>query len=408
MTRRHALQLLGAMALTPPILGSLARASNQSQRKLILLWLEGGPSQLETFDPKPGTAEGGPGQGLGTDVTGWMFGDHLPGLARRAEHLCVIRSMSTREGNHSRARELVKTGYTPTPTVTFPTLGSMTSHETGQESDLPGFVQINGAPGSSGFFGVEHAPFVMAGPQRKIDNIDYSYDVNATRMDYRTNLLEVLERGFEERGGREVVRSQRSLRRQARRLMDSPLRKAFDLDQERERKRDQYGRHDFGQSCLLARRLLEHGVSAVEIVLGGWDTHDDNFRRTQSLCEQLDPGFSALMDDLNRSGLAEETLVVCMGEFGRTPEIVDGNGRNHWPRNWCVALFGAGVGGGQAIGSTDARGRELTSDPVSIADLYATLAELLGIDRDKTFVVGQRPVTLVDPLGESLGPVIAG
>jgi len=405
-TRRELMALLaggaGALAVGPSLLAAAANAAlAPTHKRLIVLWLEGGPSQMETFDPKPGTPNGGPTRAVPTDVPGWLFSDQLPQLAKRAQHLAVIRSMRTREGSHARARELVQCGYTPNPTVHYPPLGSIVAHELGDLShELPAFVQINGAPLPAGYLGVQCSPFVLEKPEGRIENLAYAGGVNPERLDHRDAMVDVLDDAFAKKGGAPAVESNVAQRQRARRLMDSKLLAAFDLTQEKEALRDAYGRNDFGQGVLMARRLLDHGVQAVQVVLSGWDTHDDNFGRTAKLCAQLDPAFAALLDDLKKRKTLDDTLIVCMGEFGRTPEIARGDGRNHWPNNWCVALAGGGIKGGQPWGATDERGAEIADKPVAIADLYATMATALAFDRDKQFHSGLRPIQLVDPNGK--------
>jgi uncharacterized protein (DUF1501 family) len=411
-SRRELLSLVArgvsTAALAPSLVSLLARdALAQSagrklaNKRLVLLWLEGGPSQLETWDPKPGTAVGGPTKGLATGVNGWLLSDNLPNLARRAGDLAVVRTMTSKEGNHSRARALVHCGYSPNPTVAFPSLGSIVAHEVGDlEGELPAFVQVHGAPISGGYLGIESSPFVVNDPTGKIENLSYANDVTEKRLDHREDMVDVLDAEFAKRGGESAVAANRSERKRARRLMDSKLLKAFDLDEEKESVRAAYGMGKFGQGVLLARRLLERGVSAVEVVLSGWDTHQDNFNRTKKLCDELDPAFATLIDDLKRRSLLKDTLIVCMGEFGRTPDIAPGDGRNHWPGNWCVALAGAGIKGGTAVGETDELGKKIASRPVAVADLFTTFAHVLKIEGDKTFHAGRRPIQLVDPNGK--------
>jgi hypothetical protein len=418
-SRRELLALLASgvttAALAPSLVSLLARdaaaqatGKKLANKKLVLLWLEGGPSQLETWDPKPGTTVGGPTKGITTGVDGWLISDNLPNLARRAGDLAVVRTMNSKEGNHSRARALVHCGYTPNPTVAFPSLGSIVAHEVGDlEGELPAFVQVNGAPIPGGYLGIESSPFVVNDPTGKIENLSYPGDVNQRRLDHRQDMVDVLDAEFAKRGGEPAVDANRSERKRARRLMDSKLLKAFELDEEKDAVRQAYGMGKFGQGVLLARRLLEHGVSAVEVVLSGWDTHQDNFNRTKKLCDELDPAFATLIDDLKRRGLFKDTLVVCMGEFGRTPDIAPGDGRNHWPGNWCVALAGAGIKGGTAVGETDELCKKIASRPVAVADLFATFAHVLRIEGDKTYHAGQRPIQLVDKNGKAIPELLA-
>jgi len=416
-SRRELLSLLATgaagAALAPSLVSLLARdalaqGTKLAQKRLILLWLEGGPSQLETFDPKPGTAVGGPTKGLATDVPGWLLSDNLPGLAKRAGDLAVVRTMTSKEGNHSRARALVHCGYTPNPTVAFPSLGSIVAHELGDlEGELPAFVQVNGAPIPGGYLGIECSPFVVNDPTGRIENLSYARGVDAKRLDQRERMVDLLDQEFAKRGGAPAVDANKSERKRARRLMDSKLLAAFDVDEEKEATRTAYGPGKFGQGVLLARRLIERGVSSVEVVLSGWDTHQDNFNRTKKLCDELDPAFSALIDDLKKRSLFQDTLIVCMGEFGRTPDIAGGDGRNHWPGNWCVALSGGGAKGGTVVGATDELGKKIAERPVAVADLFSTFARLLRIEGDKEFHAGLRPIHLVDPVGKALPELLS-
>lgn len=419
-SRRELLGLLargaGTLAVAPSLVSLLADealaqqggARASAKRKLIVLWLEGGPSQMDTFDPKPGAPTAGGVKALPTDFTGWSFADSLPQLAKRARKLAVIRSMTSREGNHSRARALVQSGYVPNPTVTFPSLGSIVAHELGDLAhDLPAFVQINGAPLAAGYLGVAASPFVMDRPEGKIENLAYAGGVDARRLDHRGDMVDVLDDSFAKRGGEPAVAANRAQRQRARRLMDTKLLSAFDIEQEKEAVRDAYGRNPFGQGVLLARRLLENGVQAVQVVSNGWDTHDDNYARVRTLNQQLDPAFATLLDDLEKRGMLADTLVVCMGEFGRTPEVTGSGGRNHWPNHWCVALAGGGIKGGQAYGATNEHGTEIAEKPTQVADLFATLGAALRLDGSKLFHAGKRPITLLDPNGKVIQPLLA-
>ena len=407
----------GAAVALPSVLDLVCRralaqdaAPLANHKKLILLWLEGGPSQIDTFDPKPGSPNNGPFKALATDVKGWRFGEYLPQLAKRAEKLSIIRTMTSKEGSHARARELLHCGYVPNPAVPYPVLGAMVAHELGDLGhDLPAFVQVDGpVVGRSGYLGIESAPFFVGDPTGKIENLSYTSGVDKARMDEREAIRGQLDAQFGDHGGGRAVHANDAQRKRARRLMDSALLSAFDLTQEPDAVRDRYGKTRFGAGALLARRLLEHGVQTVEVVLDGWDTHFDNFNITSRLCQQLDPAYAALLDDLEERGMMKDTLVLCMGEFGRTPFISpSNNGRNHWPNNYCALLAGAGIKPGVVVGETDERGESIVSRPVQVPDLFATIATTLGIDGTKLFHTGKRPVTLVDRNGEPVQELLA-
>jgi uncharacterized protein (DUF1501 family) len=386
-----------------------ARGSAPAPRRLILLWLEGGPSQLDTFDPKEGAPTQGPFQTLATDVAGWRFSEHLPQLAKRAGRLALLRSVTSKEGSHARARLLLHTGFIPNPSVAYPTLGSIVAHELGDEAfELPSFVQVAGPPGSPGYLGVGAAPFLVANPLAKVANLSLPRGIDGARLTRREELREALDAGFHAAGGTDEVAANRTQHLRARRLMESALKGAFELDQEKDSVRDRYGRDFFGQGVLLARRLIEAGVPAVEVHGDGWDTHVDNFTKMVPLCTSLDQALSALVDDLAERGLLEDTLVVTMGEFGRTPGINHNRGRDHWPGNYCVLLAGGGSRPGTVVGATDETGERIVERPISVPDLFATFATLLRIDGAKKFdATPRRPTTLVDPDGAPVREVIA-
>lgn len=372
-------------------------------RACILLWMQGGPSQFETFDPKPGHANGGETKALDTSVSGVRFADNLPKLAALADRLAVVRSLSTREGEHQRATYLMHTSYLPTASVQYPAMGAVVAHEIKDAAcELPAFVRIgpNPAGGNGGFLGTGYDAFTIGAPGRAPDNARPATD--APRFQRRLALLGKLQ-GAAGISGQE---DHRQLYDDAARMILSPRMEAFNLEGEPAAVRDAYGRTPFGSACLLARRLLEAGVTFIEATLGGWDTHDNNFERSRTLCGQLDQPFAALLEDLGQRGLLDTTLVVWMGEFGRTPRINPRAGRDHYPRAFSAALAGGRVRGGQVIGATDDAGETVKDRPVSEKDLFQTIYTSLGIDPHKEHMspIG-RPIKIVDggqPVSELL------
>jgi hypothetical protein len=381
-----------------------ARVSNSKIKSVILLFMEGGPSQLETFDLKPGKETGAPYKQIETDVPGFAPAEHFKEIAKRAGDLCLIKSMSSKEGNHSRASYLLRTGYIPNPTLKHPSLGSIIAHQRGNpDFELPNFVKLRGAPFPAGYLGVQNNPFVISRPGAKIENLDYAKGVDKDRMDRRMKLVKEMEKDFAKERGDEAVEAHKAMYEKARALMDSPLRKKFYLEDEPDSVRKEYGEGSFADSCIIARRLVETGVPAIEITLGGWDTHDDGFKRCGELIGQLDRPWAALINDLKRRGLYDSTLVIWMGEFGRTPKLTNTEGRGHWPGNFCAVLGGGGIKTGQVIGETDelgynrdAKGNSTLKDPVTPADLYRTLGTMMDWEMSKEFEAGNRPVWLVD------------
>jgi hypothetical protein len=410
-------------------LAAHAAADPQRKRSCILLWMSGGPSQMDTFDLKPGTANGGPSKEAATKVPGLKISEHLPRIAAHADRLAVVRSMTTKEADHGRATYLMRTGRLPGGPIQYPVLGSFLSKELERpDAELPGFVSIapfrffNPAAYGPGFLGPQYAPLVVgenAGPQRqpgqtdydaalKVRDLDLPGDVSGKRAAARVGLLDEMEQEFVAAHPDAPARGHRTAYQRAVTLMRSSAVKAFDLSEEPAKLRDSYGGNLFGQGCLLARRLVERGVSFVEVTLDGWDTHQNNFEMVKTLGQTLDPAWSTLMDDLQSRGLLDSTLIVWMGEFGRTPKINGNRGRDHWAVSWSTVLGGGGIKGGQAIGKTSADGMAVEERPVSVADFLATICLALGLDpmKQNNSNVG-RPIRLADPNAKPIKEVIA-
>ncbi len=382
---------------TPP--GELLAGHGKAERA-ILVYLAGGPSHIDTFDPKPGRETGGPFVPVATRIPGVVLGQHLPKLAARMLDCALIRSMTSKEGNHSRARTLVHTGYPPEATVRHPTLGSSVSAEVApEEFELPNFVSIGPEQDGPAFLGVRHAPFVVSDPTKPPDNLAYHPFVGEDRVERRLELLRGLQEDFARTHGRATTAGHDEMFAKAKRLVDSPLRSAFDLGAEPAAARAPYGSTKFGQGLLMARRLVEAGVSCVEVVLNGWDTHEDNFARVAALSAELDTGLAALLDDLKSRGLLDSTLVACFGEFGRTPRITERGGRDHWAKAWSALLAGGGVVGGQVVGATDADGMEPADRPVQVADLHASIWHAFGVDPWTEYTANDRPILLTPKEG---------
>lgn len=401
MLRRSFLSLgaaaTGLLALRR--LGSEAAAAEPPKGRAdacILLWLNGGPSHLDTFDPKPGRAVMGPMRAISTSAPGISLGEHLPQLARQAHRFAVVRGLSSKEGSHERAQSLGHTGFSPNPTAAYPALGAYASRNLGAKAaDLPAYVSLGGPGGGSGFLGAAHAPFVVSAPGAAPDDTDPG--VSAPRFDRRAGALAAQEEAFAKRTQAPEIAERRAVYDRAFRLMRSPKLGAFALDDEPAAVRAAYGDTAFGRGCLTARRLVEAGVRFVEVTLDGWDTHTDNFDRVKSRCGELDPAMSALLGELSARSLLDRTLVVCMGEFGRTPKISGDDGRDHHPAAFSAVVAGGGLRGGIAVGQTDEDGQKVVADKVSVADLFATLATQLGMDPLAMMETpGGRPVSLTD------------
>lgn len=379
-------------------------------RSCVLLYMEGGPSQLDTFDPKPGRPTGGPFKAIATTVPGVRISEHLPRLARQMKRLALIRSLTSKEGNHDRARHLMHTGYPPQGGVDHPAFGSLvaearrrqrsapsaatTAHQGGE---LPGYVSIGGPGEDAGFLGAAFSPFPVLNPEKPTRNINLSRGIDEARFASRLDLWRALQSDFAAEHPGALVTGQREVGEAAVALMHAPGVAAFDLATEPETVKRAYGATPFGSGCLMARRLVMQGVPFVEVMLRGWDTHQDNFPRVMDLSAVLDQAMSALLDDLAARGLLDSTLVLWMGDFGRTPRINERGGRDHFPTATSIVLAGGGVRGGHVIGSTGPGGEEITDRPVTVPDLYRSVAWAMNLDPDKTrFAPSGRPIKTVD------------
>jgi hypothetical protein len=388
--------------------GLAARAAGQPRRtrSCILLGMDGGPSHVETFDPKPDAPAGVRGdlEAIHTSVPGILVGEKFPQVAALMQHGAILRGMSTREADHGRARIDLHTGYRPgAGGVTYPGLGSTVSAELGEvDAPLPNFVVI-GEPLNKydvvrdpGYRGPRHQPVVLTDLSRGLENAEPPGP--PAKFDRRTRLLGQLEQEFVSAHPAPPAQAHQAGLNAALRLIRSDRRGAFDLALESEASRRAYGECDFGQGCLLARRLVEAGVPFVEVYLANWDSHSgDVAARTRTLMSQVDAGMSALVRDLADRGLLDTTLVIWMGEFGRTPRINTTGGRDHYAKAWSTVLFGGGLRGGQTIGATDGQGATVTERPIPVVDFLATVCKILGIDYTREVVApGGRPIRIVD------------
>ena len=440
VSRREWLRLSAAGVLGCSSSGWLERLaaatakSPERTRACILLWMNGGPAQTDTFDLKPGHANGGPFKEIATTVPDLRFSEHLPLLAKQAKHLALVRSMTSREGDHTRAAYYLRTGYRPEGAIQYPPLGALLSKELGgSEAALPGFVSIapematNPATFTPGFLGPEYAPLIVGnraaanGPMPDLDKVfrvqdlKPSSEIKQGRVDARVELLKGLQEDFIAQHPSVPTLSHQAAYDRAVRLMRTRAAKAFDLDEEKAELRDHYGRNLFGQGCLLACRLVERGVPFVEVTLNNapgapsaWDTHGQNFEQVKKLCEVLDPAWATLLEDLEQRGLLNTTLVVWMGEFGRTPKINRQQGRDHFPNAWSTVLCGGGIKGGTVHGKTSPDGMAIKDRPVAVPDFLATVAKALGIDPTMQNIsnIG-RPIRIVDVGARPIDDVLA-
>lgn len=425
LSRRQVLQSLAAGIGGASVSGWFPAFANEladnpdRKRHCVLLWMTGGPSQTDTWDMKPGHENGGEFSEIQTASPGLRISEHLPRLAAMSDRLAVMRGLSTSEGDHGRGTYLMRTGRSPSGPVTFPSIGASIARQLFDEKlALPGNVSVgpyrafNVDAFGPGFLGPRYGPLIVGATdipgamasndqgfaELKVQSLERSAGITEGRMNRRLDIWQKLQADFlATRGG--AARTHNTVYQGAVDLMNSEDARAFDLSEEPEKLREEYGRSVFGQGCLLARRLIERGVPFIEVSLGtnsggaGWDTHSDNFTGVRDLSEQLDAGWATLMRDLDDRGLLDSTTILWMGEFGRTPRINRSAGRDHFPAAWSTVLAGGGIAGGQAFGKTDEGGMAVIDGQIGVEDLLATLLEAIGVGAD---------ASLMSPLGRPL------
>lgn len=393
MSRRHFMRhMAGASALTVPALtmGQSLRVHADDLKKrrksAILLWMNGGPSTMDIWDLKPGAVTGGPFKPIPTsgDV---QICEHMPMMAQQMHQMAIVRSMSTREADHNRGRYYMHTGYVPNPNIEHPSYGSVVAHELidqRPELAIPPFVSVGGGSVGPGFLGMAWAPFSVSSTGR-IQDLDMGLDNR--RLVQRMATLDLIESGFIDQRRGNAAEDHQKILRKTWNLMTSEQMEAFKVMTEPEAVRERYGDNNFGRGCLMARRLVEAGVPFIEVGFGAsWDNHQNIF---PTLADQrlpmLDRGMSALVEDLSQRGLLEDTVIIWMGEFSRTPRINANGGRDHWARSWSVVVGGGGINGGMAVGKTNADGTAVETDPYTSQDVMASVCHALGISLETTF-----------------------
>ena len=401
-TRRDFLKV-GSLAFSGIHLpGLLASESGSSERSCIVIFQHGGASQLDTFDPKPDAVADirGSFKAIPTAIPGVRFSELLPRSAKANKRFSIIRSMHSDEAIHERARQYVFSGTKPRNELLQPSYGSTVARERGQRNGLPPYVAIpmSDLAFEAGFLGPTYDPFVSGNPNTDDFSVkDLTLPGGATLDEARSRieLLGALDSEFRKVEQSPLIDSIDEFYQKAFDLVSSPAAKeAFDISAEPDRLRDAYGRTDVGQGALLARRLVEAGVRLATVFHGGYDTHVQNEPRCKTIIPEFDQAFSALLDDLEERGLMDTTLVLVVGDFGRTPKINFSGGRDHWPGAFSVALAGAGIQGGIVVGETDPHAAQPVDRPVSIEDLGATVYKALGIDYRKNYHANGRPVAI--------------
>ncbi len=391
---------------------ALAGELKKQEKRCILLWLAGGSSQLETWDPKPGAPTGGPFRSIPTSVPGIHISELMPKMAKRMKHTCIIRSLNTRNGDHGAAAQIMMRGRRDEPNLKYPDLGAVLARELGRsDSQVPDYVSYyfategrNMAPGSAGFLGSRYAAMEMY-TSMVPENIRRPNEISDLDHKERAHLRDLLSQQFVQGRSSSSLGSHGEAYQRVHGLMASE--KLFDVNQEPPKIRDQYGPTLFGEQVLVARRLIEAGVPFVRVGRAWWDSHGQNFETHQEMVPELDHVMAALLDDLQERGLLEHTLVITLAEFGRTPTINPSLGRDHFATAWSATLSGCGVRGGSVYGKTDAKGEHVVEGEVGAAELFATIYRALGINHQKNYYVGSRPVPLTEPGTKPIKAVLA-
>jgi uncharacterized protein (DUF1501 family) len=415
MSRRHFMHhMAGAAALAAPASAFtnsiLANAADMRKRHkaAILLWMGGGPSTMDIWDLKPGMPTGGPFKQISTTADGVAICEHMPLMAKQMHHMAIVRSMSTREADHMRGRYYMHTGYVPNPNVEHPSYGAVIAHELADQVphlEIPPFVSVGGGSVGPGFLGMAWAPFVVD-PNGNVRNLDMGVD--PSRLAQRMEMLATIERRFigEDRGS--AADDHAKVLDKTVKLMTSPQMEAFKIMKEPKEIQERYGTTAFGRGCLMARRLVEMGVPFVEVDLGGWDNHAGIFPTLQNQkLPDLDRAMSGLVADLADRGMLEDTVVIWMGEFSRTPNINGGGGRDHWARSWSCVVGGGGFRRGVVVGETSPDGKEVVSEPYSSQDLMASVLKAVGVGLETTFTAKNgRPMKIANS-GKVIGDLFA-
>ena len=381
---------------------ALAGELKKNQKRVILLWLAGGASQLETWDPKPGAPTGGPFRAIKTDVPGLQISELMPKMATRMKDVCVIRGLNTKNGDHGSGAKLMMRGRRDEAGLRYPDLGAVVAREMGRpDSKVPDYVtfytQTEGrgmAPGDPGFLGARFGPMELTTnntPEfiRRLDDI--------TDQDHleRGDLRDLVGKDFAKGRQSDVLNSQAEAYGRVRGIMASE--KLFDVTQEPQAVRDRYGPTQFAQQCLIARRLVEAGVPFVRVARAWWDSHGQNFETHQEMVPELDHVMATLIDDLKERGLLDDVMILTLAEFGRTPSINASLGRDHFASAWSMTMTGCGAKGGAVYGKTDPKGNTVVAEEVDAGSLFATIYAALGLNPQKNYYVGSRPIPLVNP-----------
>jgi len=419
MNRRHFMSHLAASAaLTAPVASSFtsimranAKELQKKHKACIMLFMNGGPPTIDIWDLKPGAPTGGPFKEIETSAPGVKISEHMPMMAKQMHHAAILRAMSTREAYHNRGRYYMHTGYVPNPNITHPSYGAVLAKELSPpDLEIPPFVSVGGSSFGPGFLGMSYAPFVV---DTNGDVRNLNMNMEPDRLAQRLTLLNQIESGFAASGRGESPIEHKKVIDRTVSLMTSEQMKAFKVDDEPAAVKERYGiaapgaqpamgmmRRNPGvaRGALIARRLVERGVPFVEVEMGGWDLHQNTHDTLKNNnLPVLDQAMSALIEDLDQRGMLQDTAVIWMGDFGRTPRINARAGRDHWARCWSTVVAGGGIKGGQAVGATNEDGTAVATDPIKSEDMMASVLKGLGVSLETTYTSkNNRPMKIAN------------
>jgi len=424
MTRRNFLSAgsLGLLGVNlPGLLAAAEKAPGKARaNSVILFWLEGGPSHIDTWDPKPNSNF----KPMSTNVDGIQVSELLPKMAKKMDKFALVRSMHTRGNDHPQATHYVITGHEVNPAMQFPSVGSIITRELGPRNAVPPYVLVpkwdRGRQYEdyfrASFLGGDYDPMCIPDPSKEgfqVTDLSLPKNLSQAAVESRSAFLRAVDRRYRAMNETADHANMDAFTAQAMKMILTPaVRDAFDISKEPEKLKERYGKDSIGMSCLMARRLVEAGariVTAAGYHGTSWDTHSNNdVSHRDRLCPTLDRTLTALVDDLDERGLLETTIVIAMGEFGRTPVINPNLGRDHWPACWSLAITGGGIKVGQALGRTDEKGYNVVERVVTMGDLYATVYKLMGVDYTKEIMspIG-RPVKISNSLDDRTGEPVS-
>ena len=382
----------------------LNAALKKSNKRVILLWLAGGASQLETWDPKPGVPTGGPFADIPTDIPGVHISELMPKMAKRMKHSSIIRSLNTKDGGHGGGADLMLRGRRDEPTLKYPDLGAVVAKELGRmDSQVPDYVNFytstegrGSAKTTPGFLSARYGAInLYDGKKLSLPNIEKLNSITKGDHEARSDIRNFLSSRFDQGRGLASVKSHAAAYARVHGLMSCE--KLFDISDEPQYIQDMYGPTQFAEQTIMARRMVEAGVPFVRVSRAWWDSHGQNFETHLEMVPELDRVLSALIDDLKQRGMLEDTLVVTMGEFGRTPKINGSLGRDHFATAWSASLHGGRTVPGAVYGKTDVKGERVVEGEIGAGEMFATILEAAGIDHKREYHVGARPIPLVNP-----------